>query len=173
MSLSEDWSMEMSTHSAAACDMGVKSDRGSRQTVGDWGPRPSDLSSVDTAERGVNSDAAAAAAADAVVCAFVCVQVCVRGVSCGWQMSNLSAPPPQWDHLLDLGHLEAGPALWTHTAGSDPACWPMIHDHTTWQEVSRVNSADPSIWHSAFLFLFFFITTHAVFIPVLILNVWY
>lgn len=83
--------MEMSTHSAAACDMGVKSDRGNRQTVGDGGPRPSDLCSVDTVERAVNSDAAA----DAVVCACVCecARVCAGGLAVDGRC-QISQPRP-------------------------------------------------------------------------------
>lgn len=91
-----------------------------------WAPRPQDLTTADM----LNSE-------ENVL--LQTVLVCVWRVSLGWQMSDLSAPPPLWDHLLDWGHLEGGPSLsGVILQGSDPACWPTIDDHMITQNFLHV-----------------------------------
>lgn len=121
--------MEPSSHWAEMCEMSVKSCRGNRQTVKSLSPKASRSHHSRYAERWGKCVAAN--------CASVCV--CVWRVSLGWQMSDLSAPPPLWDHLLDWGHLEGGPSLsGVILQGSDPACWPTIDDHMITQNFLHV-----------------------------------
>lgn len=119
LSLFEVWAMEMSTHWAATCDTSVKSDRGNRQTGGKWTQRSHFSRYVEQAGKNV--------AANYSVFVCVCECLCRFVFSSGWQMSDLSAPPPLQDHLLDQGHLEDGLPLWTDTV----RLWPSL-TNVTW-----------------------------------------
>lgn len=135
LSLFEARAMEMSAHWAVMCEMSVKSDRGNRQTVGDWASGPRDLTAADIRRKGV--------AANFSVLLCVCARLVCLAVDGRCQTSQ---PHPHhgttcWTEAIwRAGHL-SGLIL----RRPDPACWPMIHDHTTWQETSHMSSAHPSV----------------------------
>ncbi len=71
------------------------------------------------------------------MCVCVCVCVCVEGLAVDGRCQTSQLHPHYgttcWTKAIwRVGHL-SGLILW----GSDPACWPVIHDHTTWQETSH------------------------------------
>lgn len=142
LSLFEARAMEMSPHWAAMCEMSVKSDRGNRQTVGDWASGPRDLTAADIRRKGV------AANFSVLLCA-ICVCVCVHGRLVWLAVDGrcqTSQPQPHFgttcwtEAIWRVGHL-SGLIL----RRPDPACWPMILDHTTWQETSHMSSVHPSV----------------------------
>lgn len=127
----------MRAHWAAMCEMSVKSDRGNRQAVRDWAPGAK-ISLQQKCKTGLERCWCK------LCCATVCICVCEGLVMDG--RCQTSQPHPHYETtcwteaIWRVGHF-FGPIL----RGSDPACWPMIHDHTTWQETSCMSGACPSV----------------------------